>query len=179
MVFYRMEGVTSLGGSRSGRPSYCFEQVAQPSWWLLLLVACGPDSLLWVWFCLCRVLPAVTRSLCRLHTPLLCRRSLSDMPSSSCCPCILRHRLPARPRGRLSSHVKVWSRTLRSEGATPKKEAGEDAAEVRARAAFGACVSAINAVDSLSYRFAEVRAFKGSDRSVVCKRRASSTTSVY
>ena len=52
--------------------------------------------------------------------------------------------------------MKVWSRTLRSEGVTPK-ETEEDAAEARARAAFGACVSAINAVDSLSYRFAEVR----------------------
>lgn len=31
-----------------------------------------------------------------------------------------------------------------------------DKAEVQARAAFGACVCAINAVDSLSYRFAEV-----------------------
>lgn len=59
------------------------------------------------------------------------------------------------PRGGGFSHVKVWSRTLRSEGVTPK-EAEKDAAEVRARAAFGACVSAINAVDSLSYRFAEV-----------------------
>lgn len=52
--------------------------------------------------------------------------------------------------------MKVWSRILRSEGVTPK-ETEEDAAEVQARAAFGACVSAINAVDSLSYRFAEVR----------------------
>lgn len=54
------------------------------------------------------------------------------------------------------SHVKVWSRTLRSEGVTPKKN-DVDTAEANARAAFGACVTTINAVDSLSYRFAEVR----------------------
>lgn len=53
------------------------------------------------------------------------------------------------------SHVKAWSRTLRSEGVTPKKK-DEDTAEVNARTAFGACVTAINAVDSLSYRFVEV-----------------------
>lgn len=52
------------------------------------------------------------------------------------------------------SYVTVWSRTLRSEGVTPK-DAEADAAETRARAAFGACVAAINAVDSLSYRFAK------------------------
>eukprot|EP00903_Cladosiphon_okamuranus_P009507 g9059.t1 len=57
---------------------------------------------------------------------------------------------------RILCHVKVWSRTLRSEGVTPKETEGDqDAAEARARAAFGACVSAISAVDSLSYRFAE------------------------
>lgn len=54
------------------------------------------------------------------------------------------------------SHVKAWSRVLRSEGVTPKQK-DVDKAEASARAAFGACVTAINAVDSLSYRFAEVR----------------------
>ncbi|CAM9922546.1 unnamed protein product [Pylaiella littoralis] len=55
---------------------------------------------------------------------------------------------------RILCHVKVWSRTLRSEGVTPKKN-DVDTAEANARAAFGACVTTINAVDSLSYRFAE------------------------
>lgn len=54
------------------------------------------------------------------------------------------------------SHVKAWSRVLRSEGVTPRQK-DVDTAEASARAAFGACVTAINAVDSLSYRFAEVR----------------------
>lgn len=39
---------------------------------------------------------------------------------------------------------------------TPKKK-DVDTAEANARAAFGACVTAINAVDSLWYRYAEVR----------------------
>lgn len=60
------------------------------------------------------------------------------------------------------SHVKVWSRTLRAEGVTPK-EKGADKAEAKARAAFAACVCSINAVDSLSYRFAEVRKARVAD----------------
>lgn len=80
----------------------------------------------------------------------ICRSSLPAIPPL---PSNARH----RPRDE-SSHVKVWSRALRSEGVTPKEAEGDqDAAEARARAAFGACVSAISAVDSLSYRFAEVR----------------------
>lgn len=40
----------------------------------------------------------------------------------------------------------------------------KDKAEVKARAAFGACVCAINAVDSLSYRFAEVSVGEAGER---------------
>ncbi|CAN0533270.1 unnamed protein product, partial [Ectocarpus sp. 12 AP-2014] len=55
---------------------------------------------------------------------------------------------------RILCYVRVWSRTLRAEGVSPQDK-DKDKAEVKARAAFGACVCAINAVDSLSYRFAE------------------------
>ncbi len=70
-----------------------------------------------------------------------------------------------------SSYVTVWSRTLRSEGVTPK-DAEADAAETRARAAFGACVAAINAVDSLSYRFAKASQAHGWMGAVIANTRA-------
>ncbi|CAM9524170.1 unnamed protein product, partial [Hapterophycus canaliculatus] len=57
---------------------------------------------------------------------------------------------------RILCYAKVWSRTLRAEGVAPK-EKGADKAEAQARVAFAACVCAVSAVDSLSYRFAEAR----------------------
>lgn len=65
-------------------------------------------------------------------------------------------------RGR-TSYVKVWSAALRVED-MPQEEQGKDTAEMKARAAFGACVCAINAVNSVLYRFAaasKVRAQRG------------------
>ncbi|CAM9303729.1 unnamed protein product, partial [Scytosiphon promiscuus] len=61
---------------------------------------------------------------------------------------------------RILCHVRVWSRALRAEGVAPRKE-GADKAEAKARAAFAACVCAINAVNSLTYRFAETKARDG------------------
>ena len=68
-------------------------------------------------------------------------------------------------RGRVS-YVKVWSAALRVED-MPQEEHDKDMAEIKARAAFGACVCAINAVNSMLYRFAEaskVRAPRGAKR---------------
>ncbi|CAM9514809.1 unnamed protein product [Ectocarpus sp. 4 AP-2014] len=66
---------------------------------------------------------------------------------------------------RILCYVRVWSRTLRAEGVAPQDK-DKDMAEVKARAAFGACVCAINAVDSLSYRFAEKKTPDGENELV-------------
>lgn len=57
------------------------------------------------------------------------------------------------PPTRCFSYVKVWSGVLRAEGVVPDEQE-IDVAESKARAAFGACVCAINAVNSVVYRFA-------------------------